>query len=276
MKKDEFQDEKTNGKETEEKGNAKEEHDENHRAGHKHYRHHKQSHHAGDEDTIGIAVLILLGLAVFIVFFNQLQINSINSEIKSVTASSSHGLDKDLSSINLAALKTTGHTVAAVFALENAKTQDEVVAIMFPTGTPEYGAALSVSFDDALGSLDRLSKMYPSLKSEVQKNNPAAWQRFMRMASMPVGMSCQFCCGIGLVGIDVNGNSACGCQHNPAILAVSLYLTAYTDYSDGEILREAMRWKTLFFPKDMIQLGMTVSGGDTSTLNNLPGMVGGC
>jgi hypothetical protein len=49
-----------------------------------------------------------------------------------------------------------------------------------------------------------------------------------------------------------------------------------TDYSDGEILREAMKWKALWFPKNMIELGMTVAGGDTSALANLPGMVGGC
>ena len=49
-----------------------------------------------------------------------------------------------------------------------------------------------------------------------------------------------------------------------------------TDYSDAEILREVMRWKTLFFPKNMIELGTSLAGGDTSALNNLPGMVGGC
>jgi hypothetical protein len=50
----------------------------------------------------------------------------------------------------------------------------------------------------------------------------------------------------------------------------------YTDYSDAEILKEVMRWKALFFPKDMVNLALTVAGGDTSALKDLPGMVGGC
>ena len=33
-----------------------------------------------------------------------------------------------------------------------------------------------------------------------------------------------------------------------------------------------MRWKTLFFPQKMIELGMTVAGGDTSKLESLPGI----
>ena len=98
----------------------------------------------------------------------------------------------------------------------------------------------------------------------------------MNLASQPVGISCEFCCGVGAVGINKHGDSACGCQHNPALLSVALYLTTYTDYTDGEILREVMKWKTLFFPKDMINIGMSIAGGDSSALTELPGMVGGC
>ena len=156
------------------------------------------------------------------------------------------------------------------------KTEDDAMAMMFPTGTPEYGDALGVSFDDPIGSLDTLSKMYRGLKQEVQQNNPEGWQRFMNLASKPLGISCEYCCGVGPIGITKSGDSACGCQHNPALLSVALYLSSYTDYNDGQILQEVMRWKTLFFPKDMISLGVKVAGGDPSVLNDLPGMVGGC
>jgi hypothetical protein len=50
----------------------------------------------------------------------------------------------------------------------------------------------------------------------------------------------------------------------------------YTDYSDAEVLREVMRWKSIFFPRDMVGLAMKVAGTDPSQLKSLPGMVGGC
>ncbi len=228
-------------------------------------------------------VLALAILAGLILLFNQMQINSVSAMLGSSTSptgfmqsgTSSSG-DKNLENINIDELKSTGHTLAAVFPVEDIQTPDDAMAIIFPTGTPEYGEELGVSFDNPIESLAVLARMYRGLKAEVEKNNPEAWQRYMNLASKPVGISCEYCCGLKAVGIDRNGNSACGCQHNPALLTVALYLTAYTDYNDGEILREVMRWKTLFFPKNMMELGMTVAGGDTSKLDNLPGIVGGC
>jgi len=67
----------------------------------------------------------------------------------------------------------------------------------------------------------------------------------------------------------------CGCSHNPAVQAISMWLIKNTDYSDAEIVREVMMWKSLWFPKNMIELGTKLSGGDVD-LNSLPGMVGGC
>ncbi|MBI4454141.1 hypothetical protein HY636_05855 [Candidatus Woesearchaeota archaeon] len=225
-------------------------------------------------------IVILLIIVALLTIYNQYQIGAISdmasSGFKSKSSSFFSGGDKDLSKIKFNEISSTGQSVAAVFALEDAKTTDDVMAIMLPTGTPDYGTDLGVSFDDPVGSLSKLSKMYKGLKAEVEKNNPEGWKRFMGIASMPLGISCEYCCGLKTVGVDKNGNSMCGCQHNPAILAVTLYLSAYTDYNDGEILREAMKWKTLFFPKDMIELGMKVAGGDASSLKDLPGMVGGC
>ncbi len=239
---------------------------------------HTPLHHK-EEKIFTVPFMALLAAAVILMLFNQYQLMSVSAMVGGGLGSSSGAAvlgGKDLSKLDVNSLKSTAHTVAAVFPVEDFKSSEEVMAAMFPTGTPEYAEELGVSFDDPIASLDKLSKMYPSLKAEVQKSNPEAWKKFMTLASKPVGMSCEYCCGLGVIGIDKNGNSACGCQHNPAILAVSLYLTAYTDYSEGEILREAMRWKTLFFPKNMIELGTSLAGGDSSKLENLPGMVGGC
>lgn len=241
----------------------------------------RSSHHQKKKENLfSKPIIVLMLLAFALLFFNQAQISGVaamvgSSRVGSFSGSGSGGT-MDLSAVNIDEIKSTGHTLAAVFPVEDIVTSEDALSVFFPVGTPEYGADLEVSFDDPIESLAILAKMYPGLKQEVESNNPEAWQRYMDLASKPVGISCEYCCGLKAVGIDSKGNSACGCQHNPALLTVALYLTAYSDYSDAEILREVMQWKTLFFPKNMIELGMTVAGGDTSGLAELPGMVGGC
>jgi len=235
------------------------------------------------ETLFNSTIIILLTLAVIGMITNQYLISSVSADLgngyffgaSSASFTSTVG-GKDLSKLDVSTLKSTAHTVAAVFPLDSVQTSDDALAAMFPSGTPDYGQALGVSYDDPVTSLSTLASMYSGLKAEVQKSKPEAWQRFMNLALQPVGISCEYCCGVGPVGINKQGDSACGCQHNPALLTVALYLTAYTDYTDGEILREVMRWKTLFFPKNMIELGLTVAGKDASALKELPGMVGVC
>lgn len=222
-------------------------------------------------------IIVLLLLSGAMVLYNAFEINSINGLMTGLSSHSSGSRAIELASIDVDSITSTAQTIAAVFPLNKIKTQEDAMAYMFPTGTPEYGAGMGVSFDDPINSLALTASMYNSLKSEVQQKDPEAWQRFINLATKPVGISCEFCCGVGPVGIDGNGNLRCGCQHNPALQTIALYLTAYTNYNDGEILREVMKWKTLFFPRDMINLGLKVAGGDSSVLaDQLPGMVGGC
>jgi hypothetical protein len=226
-------------------------------------------------------VTLLIAVVAAVLLFNQYQIWSMTTggSVAKVVGGSTFtgsGGGKELKSLDLSGIKSTGHAVAAVFPVEDIKTADDAIRVMIPTGTPEYGEALGVSFDDPVNSLNRLHRqVYPQIKAEVQQD-AALWQRYLALVTQPVGISCEFCCGIGPVGVDKSGNLRCGCSHNPAIQALTLWLMKNTEYSDGEILREAMRWKALWFPKNMIELGMTVAGGDTSALANLPGMVGGC
>ena len=241
----------------------------------------KEAHRAPEragESLFSGRIVALLVLAVALLIFNQFLISSVYALAGSSQRSSSFsGGTADLSSVNIDNLQSTAQTLAAVYPeLQSAKTSDDVMAILFPTGTPEYGQALGVSFDDPVNSLAKLSQMFPALRAEVQSKNPEAFKRFVNLASNPKGISCEYCCGVGPAGADKNGNSVCGCQHNPALLSVALYLSAYTDYTDAQILREVMHWKTLFFPQNMVELGTKISGGDTSVLQSLPGMVGGC
>ncbi|MBI2139948.1 hypothetical protein HYU14_03420 [Candidatus Woesearchaeota archaeon] len=239
-------------------------------------------HHKEKEDKFFNATnIILMALVAVVLVYNQVSINKITSGSMFVLGfGSSKTLvlagGGDLSKVDIQSLSSTAQTIAAVFPLSEAKSGDDIMAMMFPTGTPDYGEQMGVSFDDPVNSLAKLSNMFRPLKAEVEKNDPEAFQRYVALASNPKGVSCEYCCGVGPAGADKSGNSLCGCQHNPALLAVTLYLTAYTEMGDAEILREVMRWKTLFFPKNMIELASKIQGGDASVLQSLPGMVGGC
>ena len=176
--------------------------------------------------------------------------------------------------IDIDNVRGTADSLMAVFELDGVANEADAMAMLIPQGTPDYGAELGVSYDDPVGSLERLSGMWESYSAEVRQRNPAVWERFMNLASKPVGISCEFCCGVGPIGIDSSGRSRCGCQHNPALLTLSLWLMENTDMSDKEVLAETLRWKSLFFPRDMVSLAVRAAGGELST--ELPGMVGGC
>ena len=221
----------------------------------------------------GLIALVVVGLLVIV---NQLFIFSLSGPmLGSATRSISLAGSADLDKVDVSQIKSTPQGIAALFPVDKMKTADDAVAIMIPTGTPEYGEAMGVSYDDPVVSLEKLAKAYPALKQQAQAN-PEVWQRYLKLAAAPTGISCEFCCGIGPQGIDEQGNSKCGCSHNPAVHSVTLWLMLNTDYSDAEILKEVYLWKSLFFPKDMVQLAVKISGGDTSVLEDLPGMVGGC
>ena len=203
----------------------------------------------------------------------MLKVNALTS------ATSGRSGTADLSGVDFSSIKSTGHSIAAVFPVNDIATTQDAIDMILPTGIPEYASAFEdkISFDDPVASLNYLAgEAYPKLNSYVKENDAETWQRYLNLATKPVGISCEFCCGIGPVGISPDGRSRCGCQHNPAVLAITLGLMEYTDMSDAEVLREVMRWKTLFFPKDMLNLAMTVAGKDASEISNLPGMVGGC
>lgn len=226
---------------------------------------------------------ILFGIFALILVFNQVTVSHVASKVghtdmylalvERVLAESRDITGEDLTGVDLSQIKSTAQGVAAIMPMHAISTPQDAIAVMVPTGIPEYGQAMGVSFDDAEGSLTTLSKAQPAL---LQSLTPEQKARFIALASQPIGISCEYCCGVGPIGIREDGSSACGCQHNPALLSVTMWLMQNTDYSDAEILREVYKWKSLFFPKNMVDLAVKISGGDTSVLEELPGMVGGC
>jgi hypothetical protein len=218
-----------------------------------------------------------------LLLFNQAQITGISSEfdlkltVLSSPLSSQSETGLEVSETDISQVNSTAMAVATVFPVNGIQSQEDAIALMLSAGTPEYSDALGgITFDDPVTSMEYLVKWFPTIKAEVKQNNPEAWQRYLNLAAKPRGISCEYCCGLSYQGAREDGESMCGCKHNPALLALTLGLLNNTDYNDAEVLREALRWKAMFFPQDMVSLAMEVAGTDPSELKNLPGMVGGC
>jgi hypothetical protein len=231
--------------------------------------------------------LLIAAIAVVtvLILFNQYQITQLSTMLSggkssgvfsSVINKASFAGKSDLGDVDLSSIQSTPQAMAAVMDLEGVTDAQTAINKLIPTGTPEYGAALGVSYDQPVPALQMLQRLYYALNDEIKNNHLEVWQRYLNLATKPVGISCEYCCGVGPIGITPDGKSRCGCSHNPAILALTMWLMQNTEMSDAEILQEALKWKTLWFPKDMVGMAMQIAGGDTSVLENVPGMVGGC
>ncbi len=234
------------------------------------------------KDELPSFALYAIIAVVPILLFTQLQLSDMynyldysSSSGSSVSFSSGSA---NLSDVDVYSLASTSQTIVAVFPeLKSVETQDDIVALMMPGGTPDYSAALGgVTFEDPVNSMEYLAKYWFVLREEVKQNNPEVWDRYIKLAAAPRGISCEFCCGVGPQGIDQNGNLRCGCKHNIALQGLTLGLMANTDATDAEILREVMKWKTMFFPKTMLTIATSLAGKDASDIPAAPSMVGGC
>lgn len=229
--------------------------------------------------------IVLLVAIAALLFFTQLQMNTVialldvsvplqvNSD--SVSVLSFEGSDYDVSDVDVTTITSTAQGIAGLFPVDEITSTEDAIVTMIPSGIPEYGEAMGVSFDDPVVSMEKLAGAYSALK-QMAKEDTDVWDRYLSLAAAPRGISCEFCCGVGAQGVDSSGNLRCGCAHNPAVQSVTLWLMLNTDYSDAEILREVYQWKSLWFPKNMVGLALDIAGGDTSVLEDLPGMVGGC
>lgn len=230
-------------------------------------------------ENLAIFAIVVVSALMFFNYWQIIEIRKVlNSFYLGNEASTNPISTANLSDVDVSKISSTAMALATVFPeLKQAKNQQDVIKIVLPSGKPEYSEKLGkITFDDAVNSLNYLARWYFSLKKEIKKNSPEVWQRYLNLAAAPRGISCEMCCGVGPQGIDENGNLRCGCAHNPALQAIALGLMKYTNYSDAEILREVMKWKTMFYPKAMIGLAVQLAGKDISQIKNLPGMVGGC
>lgn len=247
--------------------------------------HKKTSRHFGSKAKENFFALALV-VAGILIIFNYTLVSNIELSFDSFTGAAvsgkpvflSRGGSADLSGVDVNSITSTPMAVASVFPeLQGMKDENEIMNFMISTGIPEYSEDLGgVTFDDPVSSMEYLAKWYPSIKQEVKTKHPDLWERYLNLAAAPRGVSCEYCCGIGPQAIDKEGNIMCGCQHAPALQSVALGLMLNSNYNDAQVLREVMRWKTIFFPQNMVEVAMQVAGTDPSQLKDLPGMVGGC
>src|SRR3989344_2450556 len=220
---------------------------------------------AKQKNTLNKPTITLIGIVAVLLILNQFLISGIGI---------SGGSGKVVSVSELSQVKTTAQAVALLFPVEEIQSDEDAIAMMISQGTPDYGEAMGITFDDPVGSMNLLANNYKNVKADIQQNYPEVWDRYLNLATKPVGISCEFCCGVGPVGINKKGDITCGCAHNPAIQSLTMLLMKDTNMDDAEVLREAMRWKSVWFPKDMVGLALKAAGGEIET--DLPGMVGGC
>ena len=215
-------------------------------------------------------LLLLVAVAAVVIMFNQWQIMAL---------SDSGGVSSQKGS--KLSVKLSGDTV-----------QDAIKAVI-PTGTPEYGPELGVSFDDPVNSLEILAKLDRQVPTGSLTEEEKA--RFINIGTR---ISCEFCCGAPAV-LDSSGRALCGCAHAQSFLGLSKYLVKNHpgEWTDEQILLELTKWKALYYPRNMVEKAVAalengmeltpdvlndrdllrkISAGDTSSIGELPTMVGGC
>ena len=176
----------------------------------------------------------IVALVAVLILFNQVQI----SQASALAGLSSPLTFKSFSSKTSLAL--TGDPSKDAF------------TVVIPTGVPFYGEALGVTFEDPIKGLELIANLDPAYGRNKVQLDAAQKQRYIDILTTPT-ITCEFCCGVK-TAVTKTGQPACGCKHVWAIRGLAAYLIVnYPTLSDDEIKREVVKWKGLFFPKQMIQ-----------------------
>lgn len=173
--------------------------------------------------------------------------------------------------------------------------QEDAKKIIMIRGIPNiYGIKLNVSFDKVQESIDMMKK-YDSGVNTLSKAENA------RYLSITGKISCEFCCTVETLTTK-DGSPTCDCDHAKALRGLASYLIKNhgNEFNDDEILRELARWKSVYFPREMIGklirqiesraysadinallMGIQLpqydsKNNDKKNIENIPDMVGGC
>lgn len=222
--------------------------------------------------------ILLIAIVSLIILFNQFQISQVSGLLVGGVSQSG---------------PTAGTTSGGISIDASGDIANEVIKKLIPTGIPtDYGSEIGVSFDDPVSSLTVLAK----LDRAIPTSGLTAEQK-ERYLSFATRISCEFCCGVPAVA-DHNGRELCGCSHAYALRGLPKYLvTQHPDWTDEEIYWELTKWKTMWYPRNMVEKGVAlasndmeitaealndrdllkkISAGDAAGIGSLPNMVGGC
>ncbi|OGF19820.1 hypothetical protein A3G56_01290 [Candidatus Falkowbacteria bacterium RIFCSPLOWO2_12_FULL_45_10] len=201
----------------------------------------------------GIALMFVL---VFMLIINQWQLSTLN-KMAAMASSQAN-----------AAAPANPTASETMLSPEIAAVASELLARGVP---PVYGAKLGVSFDDPTAAINVLAPLEQDTR--LNKLTGALLQRYIAIGQQT---ACEFCCGATTL-VFPDGSKACACAHSAAMRGVIAYLltTEGNTMSDQQILAEANKWKSVFFPAPTVQKYLASQGRQTAS-PALPAQVGGC
>lgn len=224
--------------------------------------------------------LLMVGLA-----FNQYQLGSLQAELANWKVPAAVAVASAGSASSASQGQAAGQPAASV-------NLEELANEVIPKGVPAvYGSELGVSYDEPVKAISIIAPLEQSTSLDS-----AQLSRYIGIASR---ISCEYCCGAPSI-ITRTGDAACGCAHSGVMRGLGKYLVKnHPEVSDAQVLAEMSKWKTLFFPKQILskaiefraagkQIDITdlasneFRGFKASTpssaggVSGLPDMVGGC
>lgn len=265
--------------------------------------HHEQKHTAEETEQTSAVYVWIIAIVTILLVFNQIQLAQINGLFAPVqttntaTTSATHqsaantqiSLDGNYEILAPALL---AHGETPVLANHGTKikkfptisaqakkdptgdaTQDAINTLI-PTGMPFYGQEAGVSFDDPIAA----QKTWAKYERTTQLDE-AQQQRWLKIVN---AFTCDYCCGSPARPTII---TRCGCSHAAAWRGMSKwFINKFGDkYDDLQITGELSKWKALWYPGPTIQRVLAeqqATNGNVGTtagsLDNLPGMVGGC
>lgn len=255
-------------------------------------KHGAHSGHAGGKKEEGMGsgggstmLYVVLGLLMAGLAFNQYQLGGLQAELANWKVPAVVVASAGSASSASQGQQAAGQPAASV-------NLEELASTVIPAGVPAvYGSELGVSYSEPVKAISIIAPLEQSTSLDS-----AQLSRYIGIASQ---ISCEYCCGAPSI-ITRTGDAACGCAHSGVMRGLGKYLVKnHPEMSDAQVLEEMSKWKTLFFPKQILskaiefkaagkQIDITdlasneFRGFKASTpssaggVSGLPDMVGGC
>lgn len=218
----------------------------------------------GKKKSDYLGLYVLLAFAIGMLAFNQYLILGMNSQTPSTGAIIA---SQPVQSVQISQQQT----------LQQQAELQTILDKIMPKGVPDiYGPELKVSFNDVENSLNILANLDADLNPgkggiKFEELTQPQKDRYLKIGFM---IACEYCCGVDSL-ITKDGQPSCSCSHSAAMRGLAKYLLKNheSEFTDEQILDHLTKWKTLFFPQQMVAKYMQENG---MSISGLPKQVGGC